>query len=29
MYNFNLGRNSYYNLGYKDLSVFGTTESLL
>lgn len=29
VYNFNLGRNSYYNLGYKDLSVFGTTESLL
>lgn len=29
IYNFNLGRNSYYNLGYKDLSVFGTTKSLL
>ena len=23
IYNFNLGRSSYYNLGYKDLSVFG------
>lgn len=23
VYNFNLGRQSYYNLGYKDLSVFG------
>lgn len=23
IYNFNLGRSSYYNLGYKDLTVFG------
>ena len=23
IYNFNLGRSSYYNLGYKNLSVFG------
>lgn len=23
VYNFNLGREAYYNLGYKDLSVFG------
>lgn len=30
VYNFNLGRSSYYNLGYKDLSVFGdnTTHNL-
>lgn len=29
IYNFNLGRTSYYNLGYKDTSVFGTTSGLL
>ena len=29
VYNFNLGRTSYYNLGYKDLSVFGDAESKL
>lgn len=29
IYNFNLGRNSYYNLGYKNLDVFGTNKSLL
>lgn len=29
VYNFNLGRSSYYNLGYKDLSVFGDSETKL
>lgn len=29
VYNFNLGRSSYYNLGYKDLSVFGTQDNKL
>ena len=29
VYNFNLGRSSYYNLGYKDLSVFGDTNNHL
>lgn len=29
VYNFNLGRTSYYNLGYKDLSVFGDSENKL
>lgn len=29
VYNFNLGRTSYYNLGYKDLSVFGDAENKL
>lgn len=29
VYNFNLGRTSYYNLGYKDLSVFGDSSHKL
>ena len=29
VYNFNLGRTSYYNLGYKDLSVFGNASNKL
>lgn len=29
IYNFNLGRSSYFNLGYKDLSVFGSLEDKL
>ena len=29
VYNFNLGRTSYYNLGYKDLSVFGNADNKL
>ena len=29
VYNFNLGRSSYYNLGYKDLSVFGSANNKL
>lgn len=29
VYNFNLGRTSYYNLGYKDLSVFGDADNQL
>ena len=29
VYNFNLGRTSYYNLGYKDLSIFGDNENKL
>lgn len=29
VYNFNLGRSSYYNLGYKDLSVFGNASNKL
>lgn len=30
IYNFNLGRSSYFNLGYKDLSIFGNaTDKLL
>lgn len=29
IYNFNLGRSSYYNLGYKDLSVFGDNSNHL
>lgn len=29
VYNFNLGRSSYYNLGYKDLSIFGDAEDKL
>mgnify|MGYP004452308615 FL=1 len=28
IYNFNLGREAYFNLGYKDLSVFGDTTTL-
>ena len=27
VYNFNLGRSSYFNLGYKDLSVFGDNKN--
>lgn len=29
VYNFNLGRTSYFNLGYKDLSVFGDSNNHL
>lgn len=29
VYNFNLGRSSYYNLGYKDLSIFGDSQNKL
>lgn len=29
VYNFNLGRTSYYNLGYKDLTIFGDQENKL
>ena len=29
VYNFNLGRSSYFNLGYKDLSIFGDSSNPL
>lgn len=29
VYNFNLGRSSYYNLGYKELSIFGNDKNKL